>query len=105
MHNCPYFVWPISNESFWRDKIEGNVSRDIKNQTKLLENGWTFLLIWECALRKIQKTGGEDNLREVSSSLREFLDDESCGPMEFDTSGLHVIINSSGSLLNNSLST
>ena len=26
-HDCPNFVWPKSNASFWRDKIEGNVFR------------------------------------------------------------------------------
>jgi len=53
-HNCPRFVWPSSNISYWKNKIERNVERD-KANIKLLENdGWNVLVIWECQLKKKQ---------------------------------------------------
>ena len=30
--NCKYFVWPKTNEDFWRTKISANVSRDQEKQ-------------------------------------------------------------------------
>lgn len=33
---------------FWRDKLDGNVRRDRRNQAALREMGWDVLVIWEC---------------------------------------------------------
>lgn len=49
---CKYFVWPKSNEQFWRNKIEGNISRDQRNTMLLRENGWKVVVVWECELKK-----------------------------------------------------
>lgn len=49
---CKYFVWPKSNEDFWRAKINANVSRDQENMKLLSELGWNVIVIWECELRK-----------------------------------------------------
>ena len=35
MHNCPRFVWPSSNQEYWRPKILGNVERDKRNISAL----------------------------------------------------------------------
>lgn len=48
---CKYFVWPKSNPEFWREKIEGNVERDKKKATELIEKGWRVITIWECELK------------------------------------------------------
>lgn len=51
-HDCGRFVWPTSNEDYWRNKINRNVERD-KESTQLLEQqGWQVLVIWECQLKK-----------------------------------------------------
>lgn len=39
-HACHLFRWPQSRADFWQDKILGNVSRDLRNQRTLLEQGW-----------------------------------------------------------------
>lgn len=49
--NCKYFVWPKSNESFWKDKILSNVERDKRNIAELEEKGWQVVVVWECQLR------------------------------------------------------
>jgi len=41
---------PSSNQEFWNHKLSGNVARDIVNQSKLRELGWTVIVIWECSL-------------------------------------------------------
>ena len=50
--NCKYFVWPKTNEDFWRTKISANVSRDQENIKLLSELGWNVIVIWECELKK-----------------------------------------------------
>ncbi len=88
MHDCPSFVWPKSNASFWRDKLEGNASRDRRNQTELLKNNWTFLIIWECAIRESQKMS---EATALPSFLEQFLDNAIHQPMEIDNAGLHLL--------------
>lgn len=51
-HDCPRFVWPSSNEEYWRPKIMGNVERDKRNISELQQLGWTVLTVWECELKK-----------------------------------------------------
>lgn len=51
-HDCPRFVWPSSNEDYWRPKIMGNVERDKRNIAELQQLGWTVLTVWECELKK-----------------------------------------------------
>lgn len=49
---CRYFVWPKSNIDFWKNKITGNIQRDIQNQQALSEQGWNVITVWECELKK-----------------------------------------------------
>ena len=51
-HHCPRFVWPSSNEEYWRPKIMGNVERDKRNADELQKLGWKVLVVWECELKK-----------------------------------------------------
>ena len=51
-HDCPRFVWPSSNEEYWRPKIMGNVERDIRNAAELQKLGWNVIVVWECELKK-----------------------------------------------------
>ena len=51
---CKYFVWPKSNEEFWRKKIGSNIERDEKNVSALEQLGWRVLIIWECDLKNDQ---------------------------------------------------
>ena len=51
-HDCPRFVWPSSNEDYWRPKIMGNVERDKRNTAELQQLGWNVFTVWECELKK-----------------------------------------------------
>ena len=51
-HDCPRFVWPSTNEEYWRPKIMGNVERYKRNLAELQQLGWTVLTVWECELKK-----------------------------------------------------
>lgn len=51
-HDCGRFVWPKSNEEYWRKKILRNVERDRANKALLEEQGWRVFTIWECQLKK-----------------------------------------------------
>lgn len=51
-HDCPRFVWPSTNEEYWRPKIMANVEIDKRNFAELQQLGWTVLTVWECELKK-----------------------------------------------------
>lgn len=50
-HDCPRFVWPASNEDYWKPKIMKNIERDRKNYQLLKSSGWTVIVVWECELK------------------------------------------------------
>jgi DNA mismatch endonuclease (patch repair protein) len=52
MHQCKYFKWPGTNETFWKQKPEGNAARDKQVKRDLTKLGWRVLTVWECELRK-----------------------------------------------------
>ena len=49
---CRFTTSPKQNGDFWRQKFEGNVSRDERNVTSLREGGWRVAVVWECALKR-----------------------------------------------------
>lgn len=51
-HNCSRFVWPSSNQDYWKPKILQNVDRDQRNAEKLRSLGWRVITVWECELKK-----------------------------------------------------
>ncbi len=75
-HNCCLFKWPKTREAFWRDKIGGNVKRDLRNQNKLLSDGWRLGVIWECALKGCERLPQDEVIdritRWLSSDAEEF---------------------------------
>lgn len=50
-HDCDLFRWPKTREAFWREKIGGNVARDTRNKSQLIESDWRVGVVWECALK------------------------------------------------------
>ena len=52
---CKYFVWPKSNEDFWKAKIERNVERDKQVYEQLRQLGWKVIVVWECEIRTRKK--------------------------------------------------
>lgn len=67
---CNKYRIPKSNTTFWKEKIERNRTRDIKNYTKLIENGWHVIVIWECQLTPQNM---ENTMLKVSVALNENL--------------------------------
>lgn len=65
-HDCGRFVWPATNESYWRKKIARNVTRDEENMRLLSYVGWRVFVIWECELKK---DVAEKNLRRLYENI------------------------------------
>ena len=51
-HDCPRFVWPSSNQDYWRPKILRNVERDNQSRKELETLGWKVITVWECEFKK-----------------------------------------------------
>ncbi len=64
-HQCPLFRVPATRTEFWCNKLAGNVERDQRNLKLLQENGYSVLVIWECALKGKLKLSAEQLLADV----------------------------------------
>ncbi|MEY8327303.1 DNA mismatch endonuclease Vsr [Lachnospiraceae bacterium 54-11] len=51
-HSCNKGHLPETNYEFWKRKIQVNKERDEKNYSELTQKKWSFLIIWECELKK-----------------------------------------------------
>jgi DNA mismatch endonuclease (patch repair protein) len=50
-HGCPrHATKPKNNRAFWRRKLAGNRTRDLRVNRMLRRAGWRVVRIWECAL-------------------------------------------------------
>lgn len=54
-HDCPRFVWPSTNQEYWKSKILRNIERDKRNNEKLSLLGWRVITVWECELKKVSR--------------------------------------------------
>jgi DNA mismatch endonuclease (patch repair protein) len=45
---CKYAYTPKSNVEFWLNKLQTNVSQDIRVRQELEDGGWNVVVIWEC---------------------------------------------------------
>lgn len=52
VHGCANSVAPKTRPEFWREKLNGNKSRDQRNRRQLTAMGWRVLTVWECQLRQ-----------------------------------------------------
>jgi len=50
-HDCRN-VKPKQNKSYWKSKIERNMSRDKLVKKQLTKKGWKVIRIWECELKE-----------------------------------------------------
>lgn len=70
-HDCPRFVWPSSNEDYWRPKILRNVERDRQNAERLKAMGWSVITVWECELKKkVYEQTLEELIEEITRGGR-----------------------------------
>lgn len=47
---CALARLPKSKLDFWKPKLEGNRSRDLRNEAKVRAAGWDTFVVWECEL-------------------------------------------------------
>lgn len=59
---CKYFKWPESNVEFWEKKLAENKKRDVVKIQALKELGWKIIVIWECELKRKNRTTRLDRL-------------------------------------------
>lgn len=47
-HGCPqHRTHPRTNATYWAEKIEGNIARDVETTARLEAAGWTVLRYWQ----------------------------------------------------------
>ena len=66
-HDCGRFVWPSSNEEYWRAKIQRNIERDEEHTAQLQKDGWKVIVVWECELKKSVR---EERLAKLCGEIR-----------------------------------
>ncbi|WP_435607979.1 very short patch repair endonuclease [Pseudomonas knackmussii] len=74
-HDCKYFKLPATRTEFWADKIRSNQRRDQHSVSRLLEQGWSVLTVWECSL-KPSGVGLEAIMHEIEDTLAQRIDGE-----------------------------
>jgi len=62
---CKLARIPKSRIGFWREKLNKNRKRDLRNIKMLKEMGWRVLIVWECELRDLER---------VSKKVKGFLE-------------------------------
>lgn len=63
---CRQYRMPKTKTDFWIPKLEANKRRDSANQAKLLEMGWSLLILWECQLK---------DLETLAKRIKDFLEE------------------------------
>lgn len=53
---CRLGLLPKSKLSYWKPKLQANVRRDQRNIRKLRRQGWGVLVVWQCRLRKLDRS-------------------------------------------------
>lgn len=61
---CRFATTPASNVEFWQAKLQGNVDRDMRTDTRLASLGWRVFTVWEC------ETGNGDLLQQLATAIR-----------------------------------
>ena len=62
--NCKLARLPKSRLEFWLPKLERNKARDQENIDRLIKEGWSVLVVWECELK---------DTASLSNRIRAFL--------------------------------
>lgn len=69
---CKYFVFPKSNQEFWKKKFESNKRRDVENLKYYQEQCWRVCLVWECSIRG---KGSKQKIEQVTNQIIEWLEE------------------------------
>lgn len=57
------------NTDFWKDKIIYNQRRDAENESRLRNDGWNVIVVWECELAKARFN---DTILRIVDSIPKF---------------------------------
>ena len=68
---CKYAYLPKSHIEFWNKKFIDNIRRDQEVQTELKARGISCLIVWECTIKKMQRS--EEFAHLVLQEIDEFL--------------------------------
>ena len=49
-HSCKAGDLPSSNREYWINKVGRNKERDRDNELRLLNLGWSVIVVWECEI-------------------------------------------------------
>jgi len=69
-HDCHLFRWPGTRAGFWRDKIAGNIARDLRVRDALLADSWRIAEVWECRLKGREREPLDEVLACCDAFLR-----------------------------------
>jgi DNA mismatch endonuclease (patch repair protein) len=50
--DCKRAFVPKSNQGYWKQKLDGNVQRDLDNMNQIAMMGWKPFVIWECETKE-----------------------------------------------------
>ena len=59
---CSNTRLPKSNVEFWEKKLSQNVFHDSEVYKQLTQLGWEYLIIWECEMKKSNRTSLEKRI-------------------------------------------
>ena len=62
---CSRSKRPMTNQEFWRQKLDKNIVRDKKIVNALYDLGWKVLIVWSCEVK---------NMTTLKSKLHLFLE-------------------------------
>ena len=65
--NCRYAYMPKSNQEFWQQKFDRNMTRDRQVSQQLKELGIHRIVVWECEINSMKKD--PDREKEMISRL------------------------------------
>jgi DNA mismatch endonuclease, patch repair protein len=60
--NCKRTTLPSTNLKFWKNKIEGNITRDKKVRRELNKQGWKTLTLWQCRMSISKRSSVEKRI-------------------------------------------
>ena len=71
---CKYAYAPKSKVDFWEEKFRKNIERDETVKRELAGCGIKILIIWECTIKKMYRSGEFESI--VLANIDSFLSDE-----------------------------
>ena len=72
--DCKFAYMPKSKVEFWQNKFEANQKRDFVVRNELLEKKIKCLVVWECSIKKMQKS--EEIQIGILNKVSDFLTSE-----------------------------